>query len=391
MADSTISPNMNMPIPTVGQAPGPTWAQLLDICLDTIDAHTHSSGSGVQITPDGININSDLTFNNTSNAIDLRTARFKTQTSPIPASGTDLACLYAAGVDLYYNDAAGNQIRITSGGSVAGSSGTITGLPSGTASASFQSSSGSFVFQQATSTGANIDVASVAIRYPGSYPTPSGNYVQLQAPSSLATGYAITLPAAPPAAVGAWLTSDTAGTLSYTNVDNTTVEINASLLRVKALGIGTTQLANGAVTPDKMAAVGQQISSSVGSFSTTSTSFVDVTNLTVTLTTTGRPVALGLISDGNGTDPSFIQGVTSSAGRAAQAFVQILEGSTSIALSVLNSDTSSSAEQISAPPGVIYHLYVPAAGTYTYKVQMKSGDALVTSTIERCKLFAYQI
>lgn len=197
MGTSFLTPNMNLTVPVPGQEPGPNWANDLNNSLAVIDAHNHSPGSGVQINPAGININSDLTWNNSYNAIALRSVRFFPQVTPISASPPDLGCLYESGVDLYYNDGSGNQIRITQSGSVSGASGTITGLPSGTASAAYNSGSGTFIFQQATSTAANLDVASVAIRYPGSYPTPTGNYVQLQAPSSLASGYSITLPALP--------------------------------------------------------------------------------------------------------------------------------------------------------------------------------------------------
>ena len=60
MADFTLSPNMSMPVPTVAVAPGPGWATNLDASLIHIDSHNHSSGQGVQITPAGININTDF-------------------------------------------------------------------------------------------------------------------------------------------------------------------------------------------------------------------------------------------------------------------------------------------------------------------------------------------
>lgn len=210
MSDVTISPNMNLPVPIVGQELAPTWATDLNNSLNLIDSHNHSANQGVQINPSGININADLPFNG-NNAISLRTTRFVSQLSPIPASGLDIGCLYESGVDLYYNDGAGNQIRITQGGNVAGAAGTITGLPSGTASASYQSSSGTFVFDQATSTGANIDVASIIIRYPGSYPTPAGNFILLEAPSSLSGGYSLILPSIP--ASTSIVTLDTSGNI----------------------------------------------------------------------------------------------------------------------------------------------------------------------------------
>ena len=238
---------MNLPSPVPTVAPGPDWATDNYNCMGLIDAHTHSPGFGVPINPSGININADLTFNNANNAINLRSVRFTSQASPIAASGADLGCIYESGADLYYNDGNGNQVRITSGGSVAGSAGTITGLPSGTASAAYQSGSGTFVFQQATSTAANLDVGSIAIRYPGSYPTPSGNYIQIQAPTALATGFAFTLPAALPGSSGSFLVSDTSGNVSYLTVDNSTLALSGSTVQVKAGGITATQIGAGAI------------------------------------------------------------------------------------------------------------------------------------------------
>lgn len=210
MSNVNITPNMNLPNPVPGEDPGPDYANNLQSSLNIVDQHNHSAGSGVQINPNGMNINSDLTFNSTNNAIGVRSVRFFAQAAPITASAPDLGCLYVSAADLYYNDENGNQVQITSGGSVAGSSGTITGLPTGTAGAAYVSANGTFVFQQATSTAANVDMATAIIRYPGSYPTPSGNYIALQAPSGLATGYSITLPGSAPGATG-FLTMDTSG------------------------------------------------------------------------------------------------------------------------------------------------------------------------------------
>lgn len=195
MSNYYVSPNMSLPIPVPTVDTGPDWANNLNGCLNTIDAHTHNSGSGVQVTPSGLNLNADVTFL-TNNAIALRSVRFNANLAPL-ALAADLGCLYESGVDLYYNDGNGNQIRITQSGSVAGASGTITGLPSGTASAAFSAGTGTFIFQQATSTAANMDAGTLIVRYPGSYPTPSGNYIAIQAPSALSSGYALTLPSLP--------------------------------------------------------------------------------------------------------------------------------------------------------------------------------------------------
>lgn len=361
MANFLTSPNMLLTIPIPGVDPGPDWANNLNASLGIIDAHNHAPGSGVQINPAGININSDLTFNNSNNAIALRSARFNPQASPISASGSDLGCLYEAGVDLYYNDGSGNQIRITQSGSVAGASGTITGLPSGTASAAFASGSGTFVFQQATSTGANLDVASIAIRYPGSYPTPSGNYIQLQAPTSLASGYSLTLPALP-VANNTFLTVSTLGIISSTfTVDNSTIEISGSSIGVKSGGVGTSQIANGSITKPKLGSFGQQISNSCGNFSVSTGSFVAVTNLAITITTTGRLVTITCIPDGS-SNPSSI-------GSNTTAIWQIRRNGTPIAYGSVNG-SSGNASPVSS---VLFFDTNASAGANTYDVMVNGN------------------
>lgn len=190
MADFNNSTNMSLPIPTVGTAPGPTWATLLDSCLTILDSHSHVAGSGVPITPAALNINADLAMNS-QNLTAARSVRFTPQTSPL-ALAPDLGCLYESGVDLYYNDGNGSQIRITQSGSVAGAAGTITGLPSGTASASYVA--GTFVWQAATNTAANMDFGSAVMRNT----SPNSTYsLTLSPPAALAVNYALTLPALP--------------------------------------------------------------------------------------------------------------------------------------------------------------------------------------------------
>lgn len=129
MSSFNNSTNMSLPIPVVGAALGPDYAYNVNNSLTVIDSHDHSSMKGVPITPLGLNINADLSFNS-NNAIALRSLRLATQGAVLSVA-TDLGCLYRVGVDLYFNDGSGNNIRMTQGGSVSGSAGTITGLPSG--------------------------------------------------------------------------------------------------------------------------------------------------------------------------------------------------------------------------------------------------------------------
>lgn len=242
MATFTLTPNMNLPLPTIGVDPGPDYATNQNNATLILDAHNHSPGSGVQVTPAGLNISSDLSFGS-NNATNLRSTRFTSQPSAL--SGLlDIGCLYESGVDLYFNDGNGNQIRITQSGSVTGSAGTITGLPSGTASASY--SAGTFVFQSATLTSANVDGQSFILRNNSA----SSKGLTLSPPAAMASDFSVVLPALP-AATG-FVQIDTSGNMGAS------IAISG--------GITSSNIAAGTITGSNIAAstiTGTNITSSI--------------------------------------------------------------------------------------------------------------------------------
>lgn len=192
MANTTNTQYMNLPLPIPTVQTGPEYASNLNSSLTLIDQHTHITGEGSPVPTAGININADLEFNG-FNATEFRSTRFESQANPI-ALGTDLGCLYVSGSDLYYNDTDGNQIRITQGAGVAGSSGSIGGL-NPPASVNYDSGSQTFVFQSTTGTAANLDAGSILIREVAI----GANAVTLSSPASLASNYTLTFPTALPA------------------------------------------------------------------------------------------------------------------------------------------------------------------------------------------------
>ncbi len=205
MADNYLTPNMNLLVPVVGEELAPTWAQDLNISLGTIDGHTHAPGSGVQITPSGLNINASLPFNSNS-ATGLAFVNFVSQGGgvPTPTNGS----VYRSGVDLFYKDGGGTAIQLTAGGVV-------------------------------NATSSAIDAASYILRYNGSYPSPAGNAIVLAAPSSLSGVYQFTLPAAPPASTLP-LVMGTTGILSTSQITGAQISATA--------GITGSQLANGTIS-----------------------------------------------------------------------------------------------------------------------------------------------
>lgn len=369
---STVSANMSLTIPTATVTPGPEFALNINSDLSIIDTHDHTTNKGVAIPSAGININSDLPFN-TFNATLLRSTRYAVQTPPISLP-SDLGCVYVSGVDLYFNDVSGNQIRLTQSGGVAGAPGSISGLSS-PASASYNSGSQKFIWQSAALTSANMDFGSAILRNN----TPSSFGLTL-APPVLANNYSITLPTLP--AASSFMQIDASGNIS-----------------------NTIPVANG-ITRSNQAAVGQQFSASCESWlSTGSTSFENVGSLSLSITTTGRPVVVGIMSYGSNTATvGMVASSTALAGLAGTGIFsmtyQVLRGTTSIGTQSWVLYNQASQQTTYMPPNYNV-LDAVSAGTYTYQVQAISnvatsgagggGGTRMQMTWNNVKLFAYEL
>lgn len=234
---------MGLLLPVIGTATGLQWQSALNANSAVLDSHNHSSGSGAQITPLGLNINSNLSFQNNS-----ITNLFGVQFS-VPQTSSLLTFLYTApqsggGVnDLFFNDGVGNVIPLTKAGIVNATAASIPGE---------SYSGGTFTWKQGSgsTTPANFDIGFVTLR-PNTAGTTNG--IQLQTPSGISSFYQMILPALP--AAQNILTLDNSGNIvAAWNVDNSTLVVASNLIQVNAAGIGTTQIANGSVTSAKMAA-----------------------------------------------------------------------------------------------------------------------------------------
>jgi len=279
MAGESYSPNMNLVLPGVGVTAGPVYASDLNQSLNIVDQHNHAPGSGVQITPDGLNINSNFTMNN-NNIIAIKSLRLQDQVSAL-SSGSDLGCMYRVADDLYYNDGLGNQIRLTQSGSVAGTSGSIANLVS-PASATFVSLSSTIVFESDVTVPASLDAGSLLMRN-----LSAGSFaLTLSPPAAMGADYAITLPALP--ASQKLLTIDASGNMSAAYVTGTSdVAVSSNSIIINT----------GAVTYDKM--------SSTANFGVVTVAGGGIVNATINtdyevtssgyrpqITTNGRPVLL---------------------------------------------------------------------------------------------------
>lgn len=380
MANTVASTNMNMPVPVVGVDPGPQWALDVNSCLTILDSHNHSPGNGVQISPSGMNISSDLSFLN-NNATTLRSIRMTSQ-SGVLVLATDLDCAYVVSGDLYFNDGLGNNVRITQGGNVAGTPGSIANLTS-PASASYVALDATFVWQSAANTPANMDAASYIYRNL----IANSKGLTLQPPTAMGADYTLTLPSLP--ASQKIMTLDNSGIMSAPySVDNSSLEISTNVIQIKNSGVTTIKIADLNVTRPKLVAVGQQVSSSSGTFVTSSGNYDPVTNLTCTITTTGRPVVVKVIPDGSSETPYYLLSANTF---TASAVARIKRDSTVIAHFPRSISSSATGNLSSAEPTTIVNtMDVPASGTYTYTVEIKliSGTGV---NFNDSKLFVYEL
>lgn len=381
IAQVANSPYMNLPIPLVGQTPGPEWANDINASLTLIDAHNHTPGNGVQIPPAGININTNFAFNNHS-ATNLQGTVFTPQVSFTTNYG-----VHVEGADLYYVDGNGNDVRITSGGGV---NATSSGISSGTATASF--SAGVLIVNAAANTPANIQAAS----YLMGNNTANSKYLTLSPPNAMASNYGLTFPSLPGSQ--SFMTIDTGGNmagyapisggLTGSNIASQTVTgsnmVNATITatQIASATILGSNIAAATVAKTNQVAEGQQISSSCGAAATSSTSYVAVTNLSVTITTTGRPVMVFLQPDGISAAYLFT-------GAGGGSSYSVKRASTTIAEFSGNAGAANSP----LPVSTISVLDTPAAGTYTYTVNYH-GTSLggsVNVQVNNAVLVAYEL
>jgi hypothetical protein len=183
--------------------------------------------------------------------------------------------------------------------------------------------------------------------------------------------------------------------------DNSTIENNSGVLRIKAGALsadttGRAKMADGFLTQAKMAARatgssvaagGVATSSSCGSFSGGAGTFADITNLAVTLVTTGRPVQLLLIPDGSANNSAL---GFDSGGYGNVAFLRSVGAANSyseIMRTYIEKLSTGAATWL--PPGIVSFVDFPAAGTWDYKARYKNNTANFNCTY--VKMLAYEL
>lgn len=171
--------------------------------------------------------------------------------------------------------------------------------------------------------------------------------------------------------------------------------------KIAADAVTTAKILDANVTRPKLVAVGQQLSASSGAFSTASGTLIDVTNLSVSITTTGRPVVVMLVHDGGVFASRLAAYQQTNVDSGPQAIFAILRGASVIAqheVAGFHSTSGGDTEHlslVSCPASALHHVDVVAAGTYTYKVQARYSSLTVTSDmfaqVQYAKLIAYEL
>lgn len=187
-------------------------------------------------------------------------------------------------------------------------------------------------------------------------------------------------------------------------------DLNVTTAKILDANVTTAKLAAGAVTGPKLSD-GSEFSSASGTVSHDATaapgSDIDITNASVTVTTTGRPVLLMLTgSSTDDTSPSSI--ALSSVYTSGSSFpdhqftLKLFKDATltytwTINKAAYGGPGSPAIDAASLPPGAFAYVDTPAAGTYTYAVKMNyaeafsSGYSSATLIAKDVKLIAVEI
>lgn len=240
----TTTTNMGLSKPTLGGDSG-TWDDQINASLDVLDAHDHSTGSGVKIKPSGIDVNADLTMAGYS-LTNLRAACFTAQASFATARSlwvrsSDQALVWrsASGTDYKLADSSGINVSLVGGigGDYAAASALVY----------YDDTAQAYRFLEAAplpNSWSRVQCGDVDL-----YEHASGisTRVRLSSPTGLAASYALTFPAALPGSTSL-LQVSSAGAITASNTVANAVTFSSSVIANTSLAVGTTLVASGLIT-----------------------------------------------------------------------------------------------------------------------------------------------
>lgn len=224
--------NMLLVLPTEGSDSG-SWDTIINTAGALIDAHDHSTGKGVKVKTNGIDVNADLTFTSSGTAYaakDLKAVDF----APVAASSmTAYAGAFFVNSDdsnnLYFRTVAGSNVKVTSGAALnvgaftGGFGGDYGAIP---AEANFVDADKEYTFKS-TAAGNWSRLRAGAMRI-AEFGTTEATYVELACPAALAGTYTITMPTAAPGSTSL-VAMSSAGVLSASNTIANAVTMSSTL------------------------------------------------------------------------------------------------------------------------------------------------------------------
>lgn len=165
---------------------------------------------------------------------------------------------------------------------------------------------------------------------------------------------------------------------------------NISTDNIAVFGVATDNIASAAITKAKLAPLGQQISNA-SDFTTTSLTDAFVDNLSIVLTTHGRPVVVGLIPDSASSNGAYIGARDFTSFRPDAEFTIRRNATTDIARFRVNAEKLASIGEIYLPPGAIYTIDVPSASDNMYRFLAKALNSNTTASMRSVKIFGYEL
>ena len=246
------TPYMNLDLPSPLVTLGPTWATLLNAAFGDVDAHDHTAGRGLPITPAAINVDADLDFQSHT-AANVQAINLATQAASLALPSR----LQSINGDLYWTNAGGTDVAITQGGAIAGAPGSISNLVP-PAAAVYDASNQYVRFFTTATIMAGLDIGFLSLRQSRS---PTDPTFSLTMPTTgIAPGVNIgwqlppTIPAASPGygILAARYSTINSANLEYQVFDNASIESvpvgGVYTIRVKNDGITNAKILEGAVT-----------------------------------------------------------------------------------------------------------------------------------------------
>lgn len=215
-------PNMGLVLP-IDHASADVWDTILDAVFGLVDAHDHTTGKGVKVPSAGLNINADLSFISHAITNALALDMVPTTTASVAAYSSAMF-VNSADNNLYFRNAAGNNVQITAGniinvavaGAIGGDYGSVGAL------LDFVDANDTYHFMQQLGAGvrqygkvahADLDLFEYKANPAAGVPA---NRVRHKSPVALAASYDLTWLAALPAS-GRILQVDAAGLITATN------------------------------------------------------------------------------------------------------------------------------------------------------------------------------